>query len=103
MQKRNAKGFGESGEELVVGQATPELMAMATPQEIIDVLINTQVIELYIHLYGEACQVHSGEDPEGYFAMYEGEHSYCTNECLDEAFSFGVEVKTDGTVVVFSR
>jgi len=77
---------------VVIGYATDALMERASPSEIIEGLMHAQVIRLYAHLSGYACAV-SEETVDGFYTTtYEGEHSYCTNECIDAPLSFTVSL-----------
>ncbi|MBT4856963.1 hypothetical protein HON52_02125 [Candidatus Uhrbacteria bacterium] len=90
----SATGFGEGEDEVVITTATQELLEKVSPSEIVDALLRTQIIGLYAHLDGSACLV-AEETVDGlYIATYEGVHSYCTNECVDDEFSFAVRVNT---------
>jgi hypothetical protein len=91
---RNATGIGASEDALTITTTTQRLLSQVAPSEIVEALLRTQIIGLYAHLYGSACLV-AEETVDGlYIATYEGQHSYCTNECIDEDFGFSVRVNT---------
>ncbi len=94
LEKHHATGLGEPEDEVVIGSATQALLASVEPREIVEALLRTQVIELYAHLYGSACLVAEETVGDVYTVTYEGNHSYCTNECVDDDFAFSVSVDT---------
>jgi len=93
-------GIGPNDAPIEVGMAMQALLEKATPQEIIEGLMHTQVIRLYAHLSGYACAM-SEETVDGvYMATYEGEHSYCTNECVDARLAFRVSVDSQSGAIL---
>lgn len=104
----NAKFFSKlvyvnavSGDVGEVGSVKPALLENLSYRDVAFLLMHTEHIRTYMHLEAKI-KLTEEEDTESlYSAKYDAIHSYCTNDCYDDEYTFSVMIdKKTGVVSV---
>lgn len=104
----NAKYFSNlvyidavSGDVADVGSVKPALLEKLSYRDVAFLLMHTAHIRTYMHLEASIKLVEEDDTESLYSAKYDAIHSYCTNECNDDEYSFNVTIdKKTGVVSV---
>lgn len=75
------------------------------PREVVLLLLRTNVVETYHHLHSNICLVDEGTGEDNlYEARFSATHEYCTNECIEDSYGFGISIDKDsGEVTVIPK
>jgi hypothetical protein len=89
------------GQEQVIGSFRDHAFKRLKADELVRYLLRSQIIETYWHLEAKLCMFREENQPSSYRAFYRGVHTYCTNSCNDQAYSFVVTIdKRSGAMVL---
>jgi hypothetical protein len=80
------------GEPHTVGRLKPELVRKMNYKQILMFLLKAEIIQTYVHLYADVYLMKEEEYGDNYEARFNAVHHYCTNECIDAPYSFGVVI-----------
>ncbi len=70
-------------------------------RKLVELLIKSQTIATFDHIKAELCLKNESENDHEYTASFDGTHTYCTSECVDEKYSFIVHIdKTTGEIFI---
>lgn len=87
--------------EITIGTATPELLRRMPADIIVRFLLQSEIIRTYWHLRAELCPTTLNQTADVYEQHFSATHTYCTNECLMEFYTFTVSInKKNGVITV---
>ena len=78
------------GEEQSIGRVLS--LSKISIRKAVRLLLESQIIKTYWHLEAKLCLVKEDKSKERDILYYQGTHTYCTNECLNNDFEFAVKV-----------
>lgn len=81
---------GKKG-EFLIAEYTSKLSKKMDPKNLVLALIHSGVIQTYMHLNAEMV-VASEKKGEVYEIQFSAVHHYCTNDCYDPKYKFGVRI-----------
>jgi len=85
----------------VIGSVKPALFKIMSLRKILTLLMHAGIMETYIHLNAEICLKEETESDDTYMAEFSAVHHYCTNDCYDEPYRFGLTInKKNGVIFV---
>ena len=88
-------------QETQIGLATPELLRRMPLPIITRFLLQSEIIQTYWHLKAELCPVSENQTADLYEQNFQAQHSYCTNECVTQPYTFTVRInKRTGAITV---
>ncbi|MCB1202189.1 MAG: hypothetical protein KDK41_16185 [Leptospiraceae bacterium] len=79
-------------DENKIGNLTPEALKTFSTLQIAAILIKGEIIKTYWHLGAELDLIKIIKQDDSDIVYWQGEHSYCTNQCREAPLNFAVEI-----------